>query len=142
MEDVMKVEAGDGAASGLSDVFGGFVAGAWVADGDQEQPRIAQVADCYELDGEWYLDLVMYRRDGTKIGRVSPACGGPRGFEPALPAASWELIEEPDWGWLAEPRYHWGDRLRRLKTLNAKVSRSAPLLAQVGSTDGLAGTEE
>jgi len=25
---------------------------------------------------------------------------------------------------------------------NAKVSRSAPLLAQVGSTDGLAGTEE
>lgn len=89
---------------------------------DPDRPRIAQVKEAYELAGEVLLDLVLYRRDGTKIGRESPPCGGPRNFEPACPAEFWELIEEPDFGYLAEPRYHWGDRLRRLKTPNVKVS--------------------
>lgn len=61
----------------LSDVFGGFVDGAWVADFiDSDRPRIAQVKEVYEMSGEVLLDLVFYERDGTRIGRVSPACGG------------------------------------------------------------------
>ena len=107
------------AADGRSDSTAVFGVGAWVACDDPEQPRIAQVQDCYALAGELLLDLVMYRRDGTKVGRVSPACGGPRGFEPACPAATWGLIDEPDWAWLAQPRYNWGDRVRRIKTPNA-----------------------
>lgn len=115
----MDEENADGGLSALTDVFGAFVAGAWVADNDTTRPQIAQVRDCYEMDGEWYLDLVIFRRDGIKVGRVSPACGGPRGFEPACPATAWSLIEEPDWKWLSEPLYHWGDRVRRLTTQNS-----------------------
>lgn len=91
---------------------GGFAEGDWVACDDPEQPRIARVKEAYETDGQVFLNLVLYRRDGTRVGRVSPACGGPRGFEPAVPAAHWGLIEEPGWKWLAVPRYHWGDRVR------------------------------
>lgn len=101
--------------SALADVFG---VGVWVACDDENQPRIAQVQDCYVFNGEMLLDLVMYRRDGTRIGRVSPPCGGPRNFEPACPAAAWGPIEEPDWDYLSVPRYHWGDRVRRIKTPN------------------------
>lgn len=109
---------GAGGAS-LSDAgLGVFVEGAWVACDDLDQPRIARVLDAYVLGGELLLDLVMYRRDGSKEGRVSPACGGPRGFEPACPAETWGLIEEPDWEWLSVPRYHWGDRVRRIETPN------------------------
>lgn len=112
-----QTEAADG-QSLLTNGLGVFVEGAWVADDDPDQPRIAQVLDAYVLDGELLLDLVMYRRDGTKVGRVSPACGGPRGFEPACPPSAWGLIEEPDWEWLSVPRYHWGDRVRRIETPN------------------------
>lgn len=109
--------------SEMSAVFGGFVDGAWVADFiDQDRPRIALVKEVYEMSGEVLLDLVFYERDGTRIGRVSPACGGPRNFEPACPADAWCLIEEPDFGYLAEPRYHWGDRVRRLKTPDVAVA--------------------
>lgn len=107
------------AADGRSDSTAVFGAGTWVACDDPEQPRIAQVQDCYTLGGEMLLDLVMYRRDGTRIGRVSPHCGGPRNFEPACPASVWGPIEEPDWEYLAVPRYHWGDRVRRIKAPNA-----------------------
>lgn len=116
-------DAKSGADSGasLSDAWlGGFVEGAWVACNDPDQPRIARVMDAYVVDGELLLDLVMFRRDGTKVGRVSPACGGPRGFEPAMPASAWGLIEEPDWEWLAQPLYHWGDRVRRIETPNVR----------------------
>lgn len=102
----------------------GFGVGAWVACDDPEQPRIAQVRDCYIFNGELLLDLVMYRRDGTRVGRVSPPCGGPRNFEPACPATAWGLIEEPDWEYLAVPLYHWGDRVRRIKTPNSGHERT------------------
>lgn len=117
IEQETTTEAADG-QSLLTNGLGGFIEGAWVACDNPDQPRIAQVMDAYVLDGELLLDLVMYRRNGTKVGRVSPACGGPRGFEPAIPASAWGLIEEPDWKWLAQPRYHWGDRVRRIETPN------------------------
>jgi hypothetical protein len=123
----------DGTASELSDVLGGFVKDAWVADFvDPERPRIARVQEAYESFGEVVLDLVLYRRDGTKLGRVSPACGGPRGFEPACPADAWEPIEEPDFDYLAEPRYHWGDRVRRIKTPNVSLEQTSTASQELG----------
>lgn len=103
-------------ACGMSDPTTVFRVDSWVACNDPDQPRIAKVQDCYTISGELLLDLVMYRRDGTRIGRVSPHCGGPRNFEPACPAAAWGPIDEPDWEYLAVPRYNWGDRVRRLGT--------------------------
>lgn len=93
-----------------------FSEGVWVASTtDPDRPQIALVKDVYELDGELLLDLVIYDRNGTRVGRESPACGGPRNFEPACPAAHWEPIEEPNFRYLAEPRYHWGDRIHRIR---------------------------
>lgn len=114
------------AACGGSDLTAVFGAGTWVASDDQRQPSIAQVQDCYVIGGEALLDLVIYRRDGTRIGRVSPPCGGPRNFEPACPVAAWGPIEEPDWEYLAVPRYEWGDRVRRIKVPNTEVTSRPP----------------
>lgn len=101
---------------GVAPCPGGFRPGAWVASlANLDTPRIAQVRDCYELDGELLLDLVIYRRDGTRVGRESPACGGPRTFEPACPASGWGLIESPNWDFLSAPRITWGDRVRWIK---------------------------
>jgi hypothetical protein len=71
--------------------------GDWVATrvGPEQfssQIQIAKVKDVYrdpvEPRGDcWLLDLVFYGRDGAKLGRVSPAMGGPRGFEPACTAS-------------------------------------------------------
>ena len=90
--------------------------GNWVADfTDAERPRIARVKDIYSVAGDVVLDLVLYSRDGTKIGRESPACGGPRGFEPACPIENWAQIEEPDFDYLARSsKYNWGDRVQRI----------------------------
>lgn len=57
--------------------------------------RIARVRDVYEMDGAVLLDLVMFDRSGEKLGRVSPAEGGPRSFEPACDAEGWERVRQP-----------------------------------------------
>lgn len=67
---------------------GSFAVGNWVADGTQ----IARVKFVHE-DG--LLDLVMYDRAGTRLGRTSPAMGGPRHFEPCCSPEGWRPIEEP-----------------------------------------------
>lgn len=105
----------------------GFVRGAWVArfTPDASRPQIARLTDVYEYSGAVLIDLVFYDRTGRKIGRVSPACGGPRDFEPACPGEEWELIEEPDFSYLADAKYQWGDRVRRIKTHNEKGNRPA-----------------
>lgn len=65
----------------------------WVTDSSD---RIARVRSVYEGNpGEVLLDLVMFEHDGNQIGRISPACGGPRSFEPACSADGWERIKEP-----------------------------------------------
>lgn len=68
--------------------------GTWVCDGG----RVAKVRDVYpptKHEPEGAYDLVIYARDGKRIGRESPAMGGPRGFEPFCSAANWRQIEEP-----------------------------------------------
>lgn len=66
-----------------------FKVGDWVTDGD----RIAKVKDTDESGNT--LDLVLYDRMGNRIGRESPAFGGPRGFEPCCHAEHWRRIHEP-----------------------------------------------
>ena len=90
--------------------------GAWVVQFDcsDVRPRIGLVRDAYEFDGEWLLDIVLYAHDGTRIGRESPACGGPKGFEPACAASRWEPIDKPDFDRLSKTSF-WGRSLRRLR---------------------------
>lgn len=71
-----------------------FRPGDWVWDGS----RPATVKRVYDDgSGEVLLDLVIYSRDGEKLGRQSPACGGPRTFEPACSANGWQRIAQPKW---------------------------------------------
>lgn len=68
--------------------------GQWVAGED----RIGKVREAHpadELDASGYYDIVLYARDGSLIGRESPAMGGPRGFEPFCSAAHWRPIRKP-----------------------------------------------
>lgn len=69
-----------------------FKPGDWVSD---DMDRLARVKRVYEGDGETLLDLVMFDRDGAHLGRVSPACGGPRTFEPCCSVGSWRRIKVP-----------------------------------------------
>jgi hypothetical protein len=69
-----------------------FKPGDWVSDAVD---RIAQVKSVYESQGEVLFDLVMFDRDGNRLGRVSPAMGGPRRFEPACSIEGWERIGRP-----------------------------------------------
>ena len=64
----------------------------WVAD---TSDRVARVKSVYWDRGEVLLDLHMFERDGTRLGRVSPAMGGPRSFEPACSAEDWRRIAPP-----------------------------------------------
>ncbi len=72
-----------------------FQPGDWVVRRDWNQ--LAKVKDFNPATGNWEatLDLVFYARDGERLGRVSPAMGGPRGFEPCCGASEWALIKAP-----------------------------------------------
>jgi hypothetical protein len=68
--------------------------GTWVCDGD----RIAKVREAHaptKFDPAGCYDLVLYARDGERIGRETPAMGGPRGYEPFCDAGRWRAIENP-----------------------------------------------
>jgi hypothetical protein len=69
----------------------------WVIEKEMQHPEIGRVKECYwdPSAQEWVMDLVLYSPDGDRIGRSSPAMGGPRGFEPAVPLTYWERIEKP-----------------------------------------------
>lgn len=64
----------------------------WVSDDGE---RIGRVKNVYGSEGDLLLDIVMYDHRGNKLGRISPACGGPRTFEPACPAENWRRVNEP-----------------------------------------------
>lgn len=57
---------------------------------------VATVRAVYRIGGDVLVDLVLYDRDGGKVGRRSPACGGPRSFEPACNYDDWQRISEPE----------------------------------------------
>lgn len=69
-----------------------FKPGDWTAD---DSARVAYVRSVYEDRGAILFDLVMYDRDGKKVGRVSPSMGGPRTFEPACSIQGWRRIAKP-----------------------------------------------
>lgn len=85
-----------------------FSQGGWVASNEGPQgifgfkPRLAKVKDIYD-DGN--LDLILYDHTGERIGRGSPAMGGPTSFEPYCSAEFWEPIEEPDFASLSGDGY-------------------------------------
>jgi hypothetical protein len=57
-----------------------FRPGDWVSD---QSGNVAKVKGVWEgKPGEVLIDLVLYNRSGERIGRDSPAMGGPRTFEP------------------------------------------------------------
>jgi len=91
--------------------------GSWVAQFDcgAERPVIAQVRDAYAdpvaAGAAPLLDLVIFNRNGTRIGRQSPGMGGPRSFEPACSSQRWERIQRPDFSRMSEERHHWGHHL-------------------------------
>lgn len=62
--------------------------GNWVAS----HTYIGVVKDMHD-DGS--IDVVLYRSDGSVLGRASPVCGGPRGFEPCCDRANWRKIKKP-----------------------------------------------
>jgi hypothetical protein len=70
----------------------------WVGEKDVQHPSIGQVKACYwdRASEEWVMDIVLYSPDGERIGRESPAMGGPTGFEPAVPFQTWSRIAEPN----------------------------------------------
>ncbi len=90
-----------------------FVEGGWVAEsgacnGMGFRPRVARVKHIYE-DGS--LDLVLHSHTGERIGRESPAMGGPTSFEPYCCADNWEPIEKPNFAKLIQHRNGYGYHL-------------------------------
>ena len=69
-----------------------FKPGDWVSN---DADRIAKVKDVYGDEDEVLLDLIVFDLSGERVGRASPACGGPRTFEPACAADGWERVPEP-----------------------------------------------
>lgn len=100
-----------------SNVIFPFKPGDWVMNQSGRVARVKAV-DCYQ--GEITFDLVIYSRDGDKIGRESPAMGGPRTFEPSCSTDGWERCVEPDFPlepkWIKQPdgsmrAMYWAERL-------------------------------
>lgn len=82
-------------------------AGCWVMRGTGAHIEIARVKDCYWESGRVVMDLSIYDVNGTRVGRTSPAMGGPKTFEPACDLGDWKRIAKPkfplDMLWLPVP---------------------------------------
>jgi hypothetical protein len=75
-----------------------IVQGDWVATkGHHASIQIGRVKQSWrEADGKVYMNVVIYAPSGEDVGRVSPACGGPKRFEPSLTFDDyWQRIERP-----------------------------------------------
>jgi len=88
----------------------------WVAclGEDTGTPQIAKVKYLYE--NEPLADLIFYSHTGERLGRVSPAMGGPKGFEPACGLDLWVKIEEPKFEMLAKSDYCWAHLLKEVES--------------------------
>ncbi|MGE8659087.1 MAG: hypothetical protein ACN6O8_20275 [Achromobacter sp.] len=82
--------------------------GDWIAGGGKYMPNIGRVK---EVHSDGLIDIVFYGRDGTKLGRLSPAMGGPRHFDPCCSPVGWQLIQKPEFPLHG---YIWGDKLTYL----------------------------
>lgn len=71
--------------------------GDWVAS-RHDPSKVARVraVDFDPAEAETIVDLVLYARDGRKVGRESPAFGGPRSYEPACSYSNWRRIAKPE----------------------------------------------
>jgi hypothetical protein len=104
-----------------------FKPGDWVSNNSD---HIALVKSVYGDEGDVLLDLCLYNRDGDKIGRESPAMGGPRTFEPAVSGKDWHRIKPPKFPvmlkWVpnekggSTSRYWLGDKLPPLDWMPKK----------------------
>lgn len=88
--------------------------GDWVCRNDDDHyPQIAQVKDVHTRTAT--LDLVFYSATGDRIGRTSPAMGGPRGFEPCCAPENWGRIEAPNFEAISKDyRYGWRHHIQAL----------------------------
>lgn len=76
-----------------------IVQGDWVATKEHGMGvQIGRVRYSWRDGDEVLMDVVLYSPEGEKVGRTSPAMGGPRSFEPALTFDErwWQRIEKPD----------------------------------------------
>lgn len=68
--------------------------GTWATNGS----RLGKIKEAYAPDGSspsGAYDVVIYDRDGKRVGRDSPALGGPKQFEPCCSADLWRGIKAP-----------------------------------------------
>lgn len=74
------------------------VQGDWVGRDGNSGFEVARVRQAYMEDGKCYADLVPYDLSGKVLGRVSPAFGGPKSFEPwcRISDYGWHRISRPD----------------------------------------------
>jgi hypothetical protein len=72
-----------------------FAKGQWVAQTDCPRPTFGVILEKWEDDGEFLMNVALYSPEGAKIGRLSPALGGPKSFEPAVPCKCYHTICEP-----------------------------------------------
>ena len=67
--------------------------GDWIFDGCDALGKAK--SDPYEVSGRDHVDVTLYNRAGDRVGRASPAMGGPTHFEPACTASEWYVIGKP-----------------------------------------------
>lgn len=94
-------------------------AGDWIAEApDTTHPDIAKVKSVYwdNIAGEWVADIVIYDHQGDRIGRKSPAMGGPKHIEPCVPMGNWRRIAKPEFPLSTDMTGHrdWGPHLKYL----------------------------
>lgn len=63
------------------------------------------------------IDVTIYNLEGTRVGRVSPAMGGPRHFEPCCDVEVWEVIEPPRF-----PLSKWNYLEHQIKRVDASAT--------------------
>lgn len=69
--------------------------GDWVAS-HNNAGYVAKVKNVVRYKDEVLVDLILFSRTGERIGRESPAMGGPRTYEPSCDYANWHRISKPE----------------------------------------------
>ena len=73
----------------------------WIANTDTRRPQIGRIrgeswVSNWDGQDDHLANVVLYSPEGQRIGRSSPAEGGPKTFEPACDMTHWGRIREPD----------------------------------------------